>query len=90
MVKALKPQALCPKPIQGLLPPWHKRALVSTPKSMTHIIDEPIEEELLRGDRLSRFHQTRPGEVLDGRFKTISKLGYGTSSTVWLAENLRL
>ncbi|UNI23793.1 hypothetical protein JDV02_009591 [Purpureocillium takamizusanense] len=56
---------------------------------MAHIIDEPIEEELLPGDRLGRFHPTRPGEVLDGRFKTITKLGYGAGSTVWLAENLR-
>lgn len=56
---------------------------------MAHLIDEPIEEELL-GDRLRCFRPTQPGEVLDGRFKTIAKLGYGASSTVWLAENLRL
>lgn len=57
---------------------------------MAHLIDEPIEEELLPGDRLRCFHPTRPGEVLDGRFKAIAKLGYGSSSTVWLAENLKL
>lgn len=57
---------------------------------MAHMIDEPIEEALLPADRLSCFHPTRPGEVLDSRFKTITKLGYGGGSTVWLAENLRL
>lgn len=57
---------------------------------MAHIIDEPIEEELLPGNRLNCFHPTQPGELLDGRFKTIAKLGFGTSSTVWLAENLKL
>ena len=54
------------------------------------IIDEPIDEELFPGDRLKYFHQTHPGQVLDGRFKTIAKLGYGSGSTVWLAENLKL
>ncbi|EHK19632.1 uncharacterized protein TRIVIDRAFT_193504 [Trichoderma virens Gv29-8] len=56
---------------------------------MAHIIDEPIEEGLLPGNRLRYFHPTKPGEVLDGRFKTIAKLGFGAGSTVWLAENLR-
>ncbi|KND93317.1 Serine/threonine-protein kinase SRPK [Tolypocladium ophioglossoides CBS 100239] len=53
------------------------------------MIDEPIDEELLPGDRLRYFHPTQPGEILDGRFKTIAKLGFGTGSTVWLAENLK-
>ncbi|KID83605.1 protein kinase domain protein [Metarhizium guizhouense ARSEF 977] len=55
---------------------------------LSHTINEPIDEELLPGDRLKSFHPTRPGEVLNGRFKTITKLGYGASSTVWLAENI--
>ncbi|KAI0877489.1 kinase domain protein [Hypoxylon argillaceum] len=57
---------------------------------MTHMIDEPIEEELLPGNRLKYMHPTQPGEILDGRFKPITKLGFGTDSTVWLAENLNL
>ncbi|KAG5795434.1 hypothetical protein H9Q69_005527 [Fusarium xylarioides] len=56
---------------------------------MGHEIREPIEEELLPGDRLRYFHPTHPGDVLGGRFKTIAKLGFGTGSTVWLAENLK-
>jgi serine/threonine-protein kinase SRPK3 len=55
-----------------------------------HLINFPIEEEELAGNRLAEFHPTKPGEVLDERFKTVAKLGFGTSSTVWLAENLRL
>ncbi|KAH9988758.1 kinase domain protein [Xylariaceae sp. FL0662B] len=62
---------------------WHRQYSISP-----YMIDEPIEEELLPGDRLRYFHPTRPGEILDDRFKTIAKLGYGGSSTVWLAENL--
>ncbi|QLI67977.1 Serine/threonine-protein kinase AFC3 [Metarhizium brunneum] len=52
------------------------------------MINEPIDEELLPGDRLRSFHPTRPGEMLNGRFKTITKLGYGVGSPVWLAENI--
>ncbi|QLI71824.1 uncharacterized protein G6M90_00g083280 [Metarhizium brunneum] len=52
-------------------------------------MNEAIEEECLTGDRLEYFHHTQPGQVLDGRFKIIFKLGYGSSSTVWLAENLK-
>ncbi|EQL01116.1 protein kinase domain protein [Ophiocordyceps sinensis CO18] len=51
-------------------------------------LDKPIEEELC-GHRLKWYHPTRPGDVLDGRFKTICKLGFGGGSTIWLAENLK-
>ncbi|KAL2753058.1 hypothetical protein ACRALDRAFT_1045064 [Sodiomyces alcalophilus JCM 7366] len=57
--------------------------------STASFINEPIEEELLASDRLDRFHPTSPGQVLDNRFKTIVKLGFGAGSTVWLAENLK-
>lgn len=52
-------------------------------------INEPIEEELLPGNRLQHFAPIHPGQILGGRYKLISKLGFGAGSTVWLAENLR-
>jgi hypothetical protein len=58
--------------------------------SMPHEINEPIEEELLPSNRLRFFHPTHSGEVLNGSFKTIAKLGFGAGSTVWLTEDLRL
>ncbi|KAI1124039.1 kinase domain protein [Nemania abortiva] len=67
---------------------WLYRVLFSRWRSAAPITDSPIDEELLPGDRLRCFHPTRPGELLDGRFKTITKLGFGGGSTVWLAENL--
>lgn len=85
-----KPRALWHKQRPVLPSLWYRRLSVSQLKSMRHTIDEPIEEELLPGDRLKYFHPTRSGEVLDSRYKTIVKLGYGGGSTVWLAENLRL
>lgn len=50
--------------------------------SMSHEIKVPIEEALLPNNRLRNFHPTHPGELLDGRFKTIAKLGFGGGSTV--------
>ncbi|KAI5464115.1 hypothetical protein BGZ63DRAFT_411922 [Mariannaea sp. PMI_226] len=44
-------------------------------------VKSPIEEEELAGDRLAAFHPTKPGDVLDGRFRTVAKLDFGTSST---------
>lgn len=74
----------------GLLALWSRCFSASQLESMAQEIHEPIEEELLPGDRLGNFHPTQPGEVLGGRFKTIAKLGFGSGSTVWLAENLKL
>ncbi|KAI1154094.1 kinase domain protein [Nemania diffusa] len=62
--------------------------LFSRSRGRAHIINCPVDEELLPGDRLKYFHPTQPGDVLDDRFKTIAKLGFGAGSTVWLAENL--
>lgn len=64
----------------------HGRRFPSARRDITYLIDEPIEEELFPNDRLKNFYPARPDEVLDGRFKIISKLGYGAGSTVWLAE----
>ncbi|KAL7928707.1 kinase domain protein [Trichoderma chlorosporum] len=74
--------------------PWrsvfrHPYSSASQPVFMGRLISEPIEEELLPVHRLRCFHPTKPNEILDGRFKTIAKLGFGAGSTVWLAENLK-
>ncbi|CAG9983552.1 unnamed protein product [Clonostachys byssicola] len=68
---------------------WNRQFSTSHLRSATHEINEPIEEELFPSNRLRCFHPTHPGEILNGRFKTISKLGFGACSTVWLAENLK-
>ncbi|KAI5464267.1 kinase domain protein [Mariannaea sp. PMI_226] len=68
---------------------WNRYFCDSHRRPMAHEINEPIEEELLPRDRLRYFYPTHPGEVLNGRFKTISKLGFGAGSTFWLAENLK-
>lgn len=47
----------------------------------------PIEEELIPGYQADHFFPANPGDVLGGRFELKAKLGFGTSSTVWLARD---
>ncbi|KAL1848485.1 hypothetical protein VTK73DRAFT_10126 [Phialemonium thermophilum] len=68
--------------------PAPRRFFVARPRQTALEIDHPIEEEIMSGKRLQYYYPARPGEVLDDRFRTVTKLGYGSSSTVWLAENL--
>ncbi|KAG6203010.1 hypothetical protein E4U35_004725 [Claviceps purpurea] len=71
------------------MPCYWKRLFSRDSQSLTpQILHEPIEEEADYSERLKHFHPTQPGEILDNRFKTVGKLGYGRGSTVWLAENL--
>ncbi|KAG6072594.1 hypothetical protein E4U33_003204 [Claviceps sp. LM78 group G4] len=66
---------------------WTRLCFQGSRNKTAHDLPEPIEEAIW-ADRLKYFHPTQPGQILDGRFKTIAKLGYGRGSTVWLAENL--
>jgi hypothetical protein len=50
-------------------------------------LDIPIEEECFPEYHPHHFYHANPGEVLDGRFELKVKLGYGCTSTVWLAEH---
>ncbi|KAH7260964.1 kinase-like domain-containing protein [Fusarium redolens] len=68
---------------------WSRRHSTTSHGITAHIINEPVDEEFLYESRLKYFHPTQAGDVLDGRFKTIAKLGFGAGSTVWLAENLK-
>jgi hypothetical protein len=47
-----------------------------------------VEEEKTPYYNPKRFYPTRLGEILNGRYQVATKLGYGTSSTVWLARDL--
>ncbi|KAL3463738.1 kinase-like protein [Aspergillus heterothallicus] len=47
-----------------------------------------IEEEELPGYRADRFYPVRLGEILQGRYHILTKLGFGSSSTTWLARDL--
>lgn len=45
--------------------------------------DVPIEEELVPDPK--HFYPVNPGDLFHGRYETITKLGWGSCSTVWLA-----
>jgi len=50
-------------------------------------LDVPVDEENTPGYQSEAFYPAHPGDVLNGRFELIVKLGWGTSSTVWLARD---
>lgn len=50
--------------------------------------DQPIEEEGVPEYNPDHFYPVRLGEIFTGRFQTVAKLGYGSSSTIWLARDL--
>lgn len=50
--------------------------------------DQLVEEELTPYYDSSRSYPAQLGDVLNGRYQLATKLGHGTSSTVWLARDL--
>ncbi|KAJ6185768.1 hypothetical protein N7519_007069 [Penicillium mononematosum] len=69
-------------------PPEKPRTLPTT-GFRTIGIDQPVEEEGLPDYQVHRFYPARLGEVLQNRYQIISKLGFGTPSTSWLARDLK-
>ncbi|KAI0406273.1 serine threonine protein kinase, CMGC group [Xylaria palmicola] len=51
-------------------------------------LEEKIEEELYPDFVASRYYPVRIGEILRDRYQIVGKLGFGTTSTVWLARDL--
>lgn len=72
--------------------PWPGRAwkplTFSNPNLTSIPLYEKIEEELFPDYFASRYYPVRIGEVLKSRYQIVGKLGFGASSTVWLARDL--
>lgn len=49
---------------------------------------QAIEEETIPDYVATRYYPTRIGEVLKDRYQVVGKLGFGASSTVWLARDM--
>ncbi|KAL5331710.1 hypothetical protein ACEPPN_001247 [Leptodophora sp. 'Broadleaf-Isolate-01'] len=58
----------------------------SGPPLMT---SEAIDEETIPNHGPNDYFSTHPGQLLNDRYQTITKLGWGFGSTVWLAEDLQ-
>ena len=50
--------------------------------------DVLVEEERVPDYRPEFYYPANPGQVLNNRYKILTKIGWGTASTVWLAEDL--
>ncbi|OJI83058.1 hypothetical protein ASPTUDRAFT_57031 [Aspergillus tubingensis CBS 134.48] len=50
--------------------------------------EEEVEEETLPTYDVKKYYPVRLGEVLDGRYQVVAKLGYDVTSTVWLGRDL--
>ncbi|KZF22072.1 serine/threonine-protein kinase [Xylona heveae TC161] len=51
--------------------------------------DRPVEEKELHEYREHRFYPVRMGEIFQDRYQVVTKLGFGSCSTNWLARDLR-
>ena len=49
---------------------------------------QPVEEEKTPYYQRSQFYPAHFGQILHERYQIATKLGYGSSSTVWLARDL--
>ncbi|KAF5601319.1 cmgc srpk kinase [Fusarium pseudocircinatum] len=59
------------------------------PPSLLTILLFILEEEEIPDYEASRFYPVHIGEVFKGRYQAMTKLGFGSSSTIWLARDLR-
>ncbi|KAF2452957.1 kinase domain protein [Lineolata rhizophorae] len=49
--------------------------------------DVPVEEETIPSYNPKHFYLMSPGQIVRGRYKIVVKLRWGSTSTVWLAED---
>ena len=61
------------------------------PTSGFDILDpsKKFEEETLPDYLKERYYPVHIGEVFNSRYQVITKLGFGSSSTVWLCRDLQ-
>jgi hypothetical protein len=83
MASSLLSRAL--KPLRRLA--WRplafpKEGTVSIPSS------EKIDEETIPGYVATRYYPVKIGQIFQNRYQVVGKLGFGITSTVWLARDL--
>jgi len=77
------------------LPKWAKGAVKWAPSPPRQYLNvkfplinppEKLEEEFFG---IERYYPARIGDVFSSRYQVVGKLGFGNSSTVWLARDLQ-
>lgn len=53
----------------------------------SHQNSDPLEEQTMPFFHRKHYYPVRIGDILNDKYRIISKLGYGAYSTVWLAKN---
>lgn len=71
-----------------------RKAALSPLQFRTTGFDIVGEKQVLKEERFDKFkaglyYPTNIGDVYDSRYQVLGKLGFGTTSTVWLARNLQ-
>jgi hypothetical protein len=66
------------------------RRLFSTSESGFEIINasRKVDEEHLLHYKPNRFYPVSLGNIFESRYQVLSKLGYGSCSTVWLSRDI--
>lgn len=64
---------------------WHGVSIIH-PNVLTYFL---IFTFVRPGYNSKRFYPAKPGEVLANRYQILVKVGWGTSSTVWFARDMR-
>ncbi|KAG8410154.1 hypothetical protein J3459_017357 [Metarhizium acridum] len=76
------------RPANWLRRPW--KPLVFANANFARIpATQKIEEETIPGYVATRYYPTRIGETFQDRYQVVGKLGYGATSTVWLARDMQ-
>lgn len=60
----------------------------SNPNFVRIPASQAIEEETIPGYVAARYYPTKIGEILKSRYQVVGKLGFGASSTAWLARDM--
>ena len=65
---------------------WRITSRSSTSSAATPFAEEEEEEEREVG--FEKFYPMTLGEVINGKYKVVAKLGFGSASTIWCCRNL--
>ncbi|KAE8154687.1 kinase-like domain-containing protein [Aspergillus avenaceus] len=69
--------------------PLHRKPLPVPSPGRLLPVTELVDEEICPYYDSKKFYPAKPGEVLDGRYQVLFKVGWGVSSTTWLARDMR-
>lgn len=84
------PSSMKSSTVSSIIAPKISQNAQKFPTSGFDIIqsDQKVEEEELPDYKAHRFYPVRLGEIFQNRYQTVAKLGFGSSSTIWLSHDL--